>query len=145
LNTRCDRKIDKVCRIWVSKENEVTTTRILFFAAAALMIIDAVGYSLGAVAPIQQALKPVDPYWKRRLTLNLLLANQGLYFAGIAAIIGAVFVDAQPQAANAIGGLCFLSCAYTVVTVPALTPKDWPHVLPRAIAAALIIVALAIR
>src|SRR5262245_52507832 len=50
-------------------------TQILFFAATALMIIDAVGYSLDAIAPIQQALKPVDPYWKRRLTLNLLLAN----------------------------------------------------------------------
>ena len=120
-------------------------SRVLFGGAAALMIVDAVGYSIGALAPIQRALEPLDPYWKRRLLLNLLLANQGMYFAGIAATIGAAYIDTQPQAANAIEILCFLTCVYTVATVFGLTPKDWPHVLPRAIAAGLILTAWSTR
>jgi hypothetical protein len=105
--------------------------RTLLLIAAALMFLDAVAYSLGALGPIQRALRPADPYWKRRLTLNLLLANQGLYFAAVAAFIGAVYIDTQPQAANVIEILSLLTCAYTVITVPVVTPKDWPHVLPR--------------
>jgi len=105
------------------------------------MVADAIGYSVGAVASIQRAVAPNDPYWKRRLLLNLLLANQGLYFAGIAAVFGAIYIDTQPRAAQSIEVLCFLTCAYTVATVVTLTPKDWPHVLPRAMAAVLILAA----
>ena len=119
--------------------------RTVFLIAAAFMLLDAVGYSLGAFGPIRRALRSDDPYWTRRLTLNLLLANQGLYFAGLAAVVGAVYVDTQPQAANAIEALCLLTCVYTVVTVPVLTPTDWPHVLPRGIAGVLMLVAWTIR
>src|SRR5262249_37932651 len=115
------------------------------FVAAALITIDAVGYSIGAIAPMLRAIAPPQRYWKRRLMLNLLLANQGLYFAGIAALLGAIYVDTQPQAANAIEILCLLTCAYTVVTVPTLTPKDWPHILPRAVAGVLILAAWSAR
>jgi hypothetical protein len=117
----------------------------LLFAAAALIVIDPIGYSVGALAPIHRALALADPYWRRRLTLNLPLANQGLYFAGIAALLGAVYAETQPQAASALAALCFLTCAYTVVTVGTLTPKDWTHVLPRAIAAVLILAAWGTR
>ena len=123
----------------------LTPPRILFTAAPALMMVDAVAFTLGAIAPIQRALGPTDPYWKRRLTLNLLLANQGLYFAGIAALVGSFYAISQPQAAIAIEFICFLTCAYTAIAVPLLTPKDWRHILPRAIAGALILTGLAIR
>src|SRR5215472_5940056 len=110
----------------------LTSDRLLF-AAATLMLIDGIGYSLGALAPIQRALNPPDLYWKRRLTLNLLLANQGLYFAGLAALLAAYFTNTQPQASTAIAGLCLLTCVYTAITVPIFTPRDWPHVVPRAL------------
>ena len=74
----------------------------LFFLAAALMLIDAFGYSLAAVGPIQRATTTADQYWKRRLKLNLLLANQGLYFVGLAALLGSYFVHTQPEASKAI-------------------------------------------
>ena|SRR5215510_13822656 len=114
----------------------------LFFLAAALMLIDAFGYSLGAVGPIQRATTTADQYWKRRLKLNLLLANQGLYFVGLAALLGSYFVHTQPEASKAIEILCLLACFYTVLTVPLFTPRDWPHALPRAIAAVLILMGL---
>src|SRR5262249_1249293 len=81
------------------------------------MIVDALLYSMVALMPTRRALKPVDPYWRIRLLLSLLLANQGLCFAGIAAVVGAVYIDTQPQAANAIEVLCFLTCVYIVLTV----------------------------
>jgi len=118
--------------------------RTMLSIAAAFMLLDAVGYSLGALGPIRRALRSDDPYWNRRLTLNLLLANQGLYFAGVAATLGAIYVDTQSQAANAIEVLCLLTCIYTVVTVTMLTPKDWPHVLPRGIAGVLILIAFVV-
>jgi hypothetical protein len=104
------------------------------------MIIDAIGYSVGALEPLQRAFRSPDPYLKKRLTLNLLLANQGLYFAGFAALIGAAYINTQPQAAKAIELMCLLTCVYTLITVPVLTPRDWPHVLPRGLAAVLIVV-----
>jgi len=103
------------------------------------MIIDAIGYSVGALAPLQRAFRSPDPSSKKRLTLNLLLANQGLYFAGFTALIAAVYINTQPQAAKAIELLCLLTCVYTLITVPLLTPRDWPHVLPRGLAAVLIV------
>src|SRR5262245_37482475 len=121
------------------------TYQAVFFAPAALIVVDAVGYSIGALAPLRRALAPADSYWKRRLTLNLQLANQGLYVAGVAALLGALYAEAQPQAATAIGVLVLLTCAYTVVTVLSMTPRDWPHVLPRAIAAVLLVAAWAMR
>jgi len=118
---------------------------MLLGVAAAFMLLDAVGYSLGALGPIQRALKPPDQYWRRRLLLNVLLANQGLYFAGVTAVVGAIYVDTQPRAAQAIEILCLVTCAYTLVTVPLITPKDWSHVVPRGLAGVLIVAALTLR
>ena len=33
----------------------------VWFAVAALMLVDAIGYTVGAIAPIRQALSPVEP------------------------------------------------------------------------------------
>ena len=119
------------------------SVQTLFVLAAALLLIDALGYSLAAVGPIQRALTADDQYWKRRLKLNLLLANQGMYFAAVAALLGSYFVHTQREAATAIEILCLLTCLYTVLTVPLFTPRDWTHGLPRAIAAVLILMGLA--
>lgn len=103
-----------------------------------IMLVDAIGYSAGALGSIEKALTPSDPHWKRRLKLNLMLANQGLYFAGLASLLGAYFVNTEPNASKAIEIFCLLTCIYTVITVPLLTPNDWPHILPRALGAVLI-------
>lgn len=116
------------------------TTRTFFCAAALMMLVDGIGYSLGALIPIQKGLQPTDVYWQRRLRLNLLLANQGLYFAGITALLGAYFVNTQPAASRAIEILCFLTCLYTMITVPLFTPRDWPHIFPRVLAACFILI-----
>ena len=62
----------------------------LWYAVAALMLVDAVGYTFGAIGPIRRALKPTEPYWQKRLLLNLMLANQGLYLGAAIPLVGAV-------------------------------------------------------
>jgi len=117
----------------------------LWYAVAALMVIDAVGYTGGAIGPIRRALKPSEPYWQKRLMLNLMLANHGLYLGAAIAIVGAVIETRRTGAAVALFGLTLATCIYTLVTVPLFTPRDSGHVIPRAIAAMLIVIGFALN
>jgi len=117
----------------------------LFYAGAALMLLDAVSYSLGAIRPIRAGIKAPNAYWDRRLLLNLLLANMGLYFTGLFTLIGAFLARSTPGAAQLVLLLSTVVCLYSVVSVLLLTPKDWLHMLPRALAAVLIAVGLFIH
>ena len=115
---------------------------ILFYIGAALMLLDAGLYSFGALGPIRSALNPTDAYWNRRLLLNLLLANMGLYFTALYTGIGAFLAGPAPNAARLVLILSVVVCLYSAVSVPLLTPRDWPHTLPRALAGVLILVGL---
>lgn len=112
----------------------------IWFAVAVLMLVDAVGYTFGAIGPIRRAMSPSEPYWQRRLLLNLMLANQGMYLAAAVAIVGAVMKVYQQRGAFALFGLTLATCVYTLVTVPILTPRDTVHVIPRLLAAVLIVI-----
>ncbi len=114
----------------------------LFYMGAALMLLDGGLYSLGALGGIRAALNPPDTYWNRRLLLNLLLANMGLYFTALFTGIGAFLANSTPSAARLVLGLGVGVCLYSEVSVPLLTPKDWPHTLPRVLAGVLILVGL---
>ena len=112
----------------------------MWYAVAVLMLVDAVGYTFGAIEPIRRALSPAEPYWQKRLLLNLMLANQGMYLAAAVAFVGAVRKAQQQRGAIALFALTLATCIYTLVTVPLLTPRDSAHVIPRALAAVLILV-----
>jgi hypothetical protein len=112
----------------------------LWYAVAGLMLVDAVAYTLGAIGPIRRALNPAEPYWQKRLLLNLLLANQGLYLGAAIPLVGAVIETQQPGTADTLFWLTLVTCIYTLVTVPFFTPRDSGHAIPRAIAAVLIVV-----
>jgi hypothetical protein len=116
----------------------------LWYAVAALMLVDAIAYTFGAIGPIRRALKPTEPYWQKRLLLNLMLANQGLYLGAAIPIVGAVIKAQQRGAAYALFGLTLATCAYTLVTVPIFTPRDSGHAIPRALAAVLIVIGFAV-
>ena len=117
----------------------------LFYVGAALMLLDAVSYSLGAIRPIRAGVKAPNAYWDRRLLLNLLLANMGLYFTALFTFIGAFLARNMPQAAQLVLLLSLVVCLYSGVSVTLLTPKDWLHTLPRVLAAVLIGIGLLIR
>lgn len=112
----------------------------IWFAVAALMLIDALGYSFGAIRPIRQALDPKDAYWQRRLLLNLMLANQGMYLAAAVPLVGAFAELRQHGTGTVLFWLTLATCVYTMITVPILTRRDSAHVLPRALAAVLIVI-----
>ncbi|MET3723855.1 hypothetical protein [Sphingomonas trueperi] len=103
------------------------------------MLVDAVAYTFGAIGPIRRALNPAEPYWRKRLLLNLMLANQGLYLGAGIALAGAVINAQQPGTAHALFWLTLATCIYTLVTVPIFTPRDSGHAIPRALAAVLIL------
>ncbi len=117
----------------------------LFYVGAALMLLDAISYSLGAIRPIRAGVKAPNAYWDRRLLLNLLLANMGLYFTALFTFIGAFLARNMPQAAQLVLLLSLVVCLYSGVSVTLLTPKDWLHTLPRVLAAVLIGIGLFIR
>ena len=117
----------------------------LFYVGAVLMLLDAASYSLGAIRPIRASVKAPNAYWDRRLLLNLLLANMGLYFTGLFTLIGAGLSRTTPGAAQPVLGLGIVVCLYSGVSVPLLTARDWPHTLPRVLAAVLIGIGLLIR
>ncbi len=74
--------------------------------------------------------------------MNLLLANMGLYFTALFTGIGAVLAGSTPNAARLVLLLSVVVCLYSAVSVPLLTPRDWPHMLPRVLAGVLILVGL---
>jgi hypothetical protein len=115
-------------------------THWIWFAVAALMLVDAVAYTFGAIGPIQRGLAPREAYWQKRLLLNLMLANQGLYLGAAIALVGAVIETRHSGAAFAFFGLTLATCVYTLLTVPLFTPRDSAHAIPRALAAVLIVI-----
>src|SRR5215467_790770 len=90
---------------------------ILFYIGAALMLLDAVVYSLGAIRPLRAGVKAPDTYWDRRLLLNLLLANMGLYFTALFTLIGAFLARTTLGAAQPMLGLGIIVCLYSGVSV----------------------------
>lgn len=112
----------------------------LWYAVAVLMLVDAVGYTFGAIGPIRRALGPTELYWQKRLLLNLMLANQGMYLAAATALVGAIVEAQQRGAGQALFGLTLATCVYTLATVPVFTPRDSAHAIPRAIAGVLIVI-----
>jgi hypothetical protein len=114
----------------------------IWFAVTALMLMDAVGYSFGAIGPIRRGIDPADPYWQKRLLLNLMLANQGMYLAAAVPLVGAIAEMHQRGTGHAMFWLTLATCLYTAVTVPIFTRRDSVHILPRACAAVLIVIGL---
>src|SRR5215471_9890439 len=91
---------------------------ILFYIGVALMLLDAGLYSLGALGRIRAALNSPDAYWNRRLILNLLLANMGLYFTALYTGIGAFLAGSALNAARLVLILSVVVCLYSAVSVP---------------------------
>jgi hypothetical protein len=81
-------------------------------------------YSIGAIGRLRNGVKASNDYWNRRLLLNLLLANMGLYFTDLFTGIGAFLASAIPQATQLVLLLSIVVCLYSGVSVSLLTPKD---------------------
>ena len=88
------------------------------------------------------AFAPNDTYLSRRLLLNLMLANAGLYFTALFTFAGASVSSVSPRAASIILTVSVLVCLYSAVTIAVLTPKDWQHAILRGVAGFLILVGL---
>ena len=117
------------------------TPRYLYAGGAALMLLDAFAYSFGALRPLHTGFAPRDRYLSKRLLLNLMLANAGLYFFSFFAFVGA-FAGPRSPTGTAVIIVALAACLYSVVTVLLLTPRDWGHSVPRGLAALAILAGL---
>jgi hypothetical protein len=117
------------------------TPHYLYVVGAALMLLDALAYSFGALRQLHKGFAPRDPYLSRRLLLNLMLANAELYFTAFFAFVGAYLGPQSPTGA-AVMIVALAACLYSVITVLLLTPRDWGHSVPRGLAALAILVGL---
>jgi hypothetical protein len=123
----------------------VTIPRLLFLVAGCILLVEAVGYTVGALRPLRRALALSDPYWNRRLLLNLMLANAGLYLTALYTIVAALIAGISHRAASAVLGITLLACVYSIITVSALTPRDWAHTVFRGVAAILIVIGILVK
>lgn len=119
--------------------HSMSTAQVLFISAASLMFLDAVGYSLGALRPLHQSFARNDADLNRRLLLNLMLANAGLYFTSLFTFAGAYIAGISRLGAWIIMALSAVVCFYSLATILLLTPKDWKHAISRGLAGLLII------
>jgi hypothetical protein len=119
------------------------TSKVLLAVAAVFMTVDAIGYSFGAIRPIEAGLSPAPGYWRLRLRLNLLLANHALYLAAAVAWIAVVLAD-DARALPWLVGVAATSALYSVVTVVGFTRRDFAHAIPRALALAAYAAAFAV-
>jgi len=117
------------------------TPRYLYAGGAALMLLDAFAYSFGALRPLHTGFAPRDRYLSKRLLLNLMLANAGLYFSAFFAFVGA-FVGPRSPTGAAVMIVTIGARVYSVVTILLLTPRDWGHSVPRGLAALAILAGL---
>ncbi len=77
---------------------------------------------------------PPRGYWRRRLILNLLETNLGMWLnLGLAVAVGVVMERGHEVAWPLLGAAALVDLVYTVWIV-ALTPRDWWHALPTGIA-----------
>ena len=95
----------------------------IWFTVAVLMLVDALGYTVGAIGPMRRALNPAETSWRKRLPFDLMLENQGLYLGAAMPLVGGFIEAKQRGAASALFGLALASCAYTLTTVPLPTPQ----------------------
>jgi hypothetical protein len=107
----------------------------LVWAAAVSVSFLPMLYSQLALAPLLKACSPPDLYWRRRLRLNLMEANLGMFLNLGLALAAAMLLRHDNPAAWPI--ICLAACVQVVYTVfiVVLTPRDWWHALPTGIAA----------
>lgn len=121
-----------------------TTSQVLFYSAAGLAFIGALGHTLTSVPAVSGRYAPAetDRYWRDRLTANLLLGTSQLYLTGFTSLLGAAWSGSEDpgkrDAARQILALSVVPHLFSALLLPALTPEDWPHAVPHVLSAGLI-------
>ena len=108
--------------------------KTLVWAAAVSVTFLPMLYSGLALAPLLKALKPPDLYWRRRLRLNLMEANLGMFLNLGLALAAAMLLKYESPLAWPIVCLAGLVQLIYTIFIVVLTPRDWRHALPTGIA-----------
>ncbi len=126
-----------------------TVALACFYAAGIVALIGAVGATLGSIPDIHGRLGvDPDPYWNNRLLASLILGMTGLFFVALMTLAGAYLASATDPGAVRAGTiilvLTVLPHLVSLITLPMLTPEDWPHMIPHALASLFTIAGIAL-
>ena len=106
------------------------------WAAAASVAFHPLLYPLLGLRRIVAGCRPPAGYWHHRLVLNLLETNLGMVLnLGLAVAVAVAAERGSPLAGPMMAVAAVVDFLYTVGIV-ALTPRDWWHALPTALALA---------
>jgi hypothetical protein len=106
----------------------------LVWAAAVSVMFLPMLYPVLGLPQIVQACAVPDIYWRRRLRLNLMAANLGMFLnLGLASACAMLLKYGSPLSWPLIALAAVIDLIYTVWIV-SMTPRDWWHALPTAIA-----------
>jgi drug/metabolite transporter (DMT)-like permease len=119
------------------------------YAAGIVALIGATGATLGSISAIYGRLGvDPDPYWNNRLLASLILGMTGLFFVALMTLVGAYLASTTDpgmvRAGTIILILTVLPHLVSLITLPILTPEDWPHMIPHTLATLLTIIGLAL-
>ena len=108
--------------------------RFMVWSAAVSVAFLPLLYPVLGLVRIVRGCNPPRGYWRRRLILNLLETNLGMWLnLGLAVAVGGLMECGHELAWPLLGVAALVDLVYTVWIV-ALTPRDWWHALPTGIA-----------
>ena len=108
--------------------------RFMVLSAAVSVAFLPLLYPVLGLVRIVRGCNPPRGYWRRRLILNLLETNLGMWLnLGLAVAVGVLMERSHEAAWPLLGAAALVDLVYTV-WIAALTPRDWWHALPTGIA-----------
>jgi len=108
--------------------------RFMVWSAAVSVAFLPLLYPVLGLVRIVRGCNPPRGYWHRRLILNLLETNLGMWLnLALAVAVGVLMERGHGLAWPLLGAAALVDLLYTVWIV-ALTPRDWWHALPAGIA-----------
>jgi hypothetical protein len=111
--------------------------KTLAWAAAGSAALLPLLYPVLGLRMIIRGLNPPTLYWRRRLRLNLMETNLGMFLnLGLAVAVALLVEHGNPAGLPLMVLAALVDVVYTVWIV-ALTPSDWWHALPTGVAALL--------
>jgi hypothetical protein len=107
---------------------------ILAYFAAGLTLVGALGFTFTSFPEVRQHFfSEPNSYWFNRLTANLILGGAGLYLGALVLGFGARMLQQSEAAVKKFGGQLLLIGALprvvSLISLPLLTPEDWPHMI----------------
>ena len=123
---------------------------LLLLIAGVIGTIGALGHLFTSISAIYQHFSyEIDIYWLNRLLASQILGSTGLFFGVLVFWMGVyLFTRKDKDVAKAGQVLLFISMLphlVSFITLPLLTPSDWPHMITHGVVIVFLLVGIFLR